>query len=34
MSAEAVDALLRDTALGACDGRFRFAYDSYMMVAA
>ena len=34
MGTEAVRTLLRDTALGARDGRFRFAYDSYMMVAA
>lgn len=29
-----LDAVLRDTAAGARDGAFRFAYDSYMMVRA
>ena len=34
MAPHDVDALLRDTAAGARDGGFRFAYDSYMMVRA
>lgn len=34
MPANAVQSLLRDTAQGARDGAFRFAYDSYMMVRA
>jgi SM-20-related protein len=34
MDADTVDTLLRDTAGGAREGRFRFAYDCYMMVAA
>lgn len=34
MPAAAVDTLVRDTAAGARDGAFRFAYDSYMMISA
>ena len=34
MTQASVDALLRDTAAGARDDGFRFAYDSYMMVRA
>lgn len=34
MPADALQALLHDTAIGSRDGAFRFAYDSYMMVRA